>query len=56
MSAPDAPRAGERLYRNDGHCFINVTSEAGIFSSQPGYSPGLGFSDINQDGRPDIYV
>ena len=52
----DAPRAGDRLYRNDGDFFVNVTSEAGIFSSQLGYGLGLAISDINQDGWPDIYV
>lgn len=52
----DAPRAGDRLYRNDGDYFANVTSEAGIFSSQLGYGLGLAISDINQDGWPDIYV
>ncbi len=52
----DAPRAGDRLYRNDGGRFVNVTSEAGIFSSLLGYGLGLAISDINEDGWPDIYV
>ncbi len=52
----DAPHAGDRLYRNDGGRFVNVTSEAGIFSSQLGYGLGLAISDMNEDGWPDIYV
>jgi len=53
-------RAGDRLYRNDstegGRTFVDVTAEAGIFRSQIGYGLGVNTSDINGDGRPDIYV
>ena len=52
----DAPRVGDRLYRNDGGWFTNVTSDAGIYSSALGYGLGLVVSDINHDGWPDIYV
>lgn len=52
----DAPRVGDRLYRNDGGWFTNVTSEAGIYSSALGYGLGLAVSDMNHDGWPDIYV
>ena len=52
----DAPRVGDRLYRNDAGLFRNVTSEAGIFSSTLGYGLGLAICDINNDGWPDIYV
>lgn len=53
--------AGDRLYKNQlietgKTSFINVTSEAGILSSQIGYGLGLAFSDFNQDNYPDIYV
>jgi hypothetical protein len=54
------PRAlpGERdvLYRNTGRgTFVDVTRQAG--ASEPGY-PGFGvlFSDLNEDGWPDLYV
>jgi len=52
--------AGDRLYRNDEingkRVFIEVTKEAGIFSSQIGYGLGINVSDINNDGFPDIYI
>lgn len=50
------PRAGDRLFRNDGDRFTDVTTEAGIISSALGYGLGLAISDITQNGYPDIYV
>jgi len=50
------PRSGDRLYRNDQGKFIDISQEAGIFQGKIGYGLGLGISDINQDGYPDIYV
>ncbi|MFA6087356.1 FG-GAP-like repeat-containing protein [Mucilaginibacter sp.] len=47
---------GARLYRNDGGHFINVTKEAGIFSSDIGFGLGVSVADVNNDGYPDIYV
>ncbi len=52
---PD-PKAGDRLFRNDGDRFTDVTEEAGIISSALGYGLGLAISDINKNGLPDIYV
>jgi len=53
--------AGDRLYQNQLaqtkiSFFKNVTSESGILSSSLGYGLGIGISDINRDGYPDIYV
>ncbi|WP_236970861.1 VCBS repeat-containing protein [Membranihabitans marinus] len=48
--------SGDRLYRNDGHTFTDVTQSAGILSHGIGYGLGLSFSDVNADGYPDIYV
>lgn len=48
--------AGDRLYRNDNGKFINVSKEVGIFQGVIGYGLGVGISDINNDGFPDIYV
>jgi len=50
----------DRLYRNEGRqdatghpVFTNVSKEAGILIE--GYGLGIGISDINRDGWPDIY-
>ncbi|MBX2898843.1 MAG: VCBS repeat-containing protein [Cyclobacteriaceae bacterium] len=53
--------AGDRLYKNllvetGSATFIDVTQSAGIYSSQIGYGLGIGISDLNLDGYPDIYV
>jgi hypothetical protein len=50
------PRAGDRLFRNDGDRFVDVTREAGIFGSVEGYGLGVVVSDLDQDGCPDVYV
>lgn len=52
---PD-PDAGDRLYRNDGDTFTNVTEDVGIYSSILGYGLAVTTSDLNNDGCPDIYV
>ena len=44
----------DRLYRNDGGTFTDVSAEAGILKE--GYGLGLNITDINQDGWLDIYV
>ncbi|TVQ65932.1 MAG: RNA-binding protein [Balneolaceae bacterium] len=49
-------KAGDRLFRNDGDFFTDVTAEAGIYSSALGYGLGLAITDINQNGYPDIYI
>ncbi len=50
------PLAGDRLMRNDNGRFVDVTEEAGIYNSALGYGLGIGISDLNQDGYPDIYI
>jgi enediyne biosynthesis protein E4 len=56
----DDAKAGDRLFiskLNEGDTtFVSVTSKSGIFSSNIGYGLGVGISDLNQDGWPDIYV
>ena len=49
-------RAGDRLYRNDGGSFTDVSKEAGIYGARIGYGLGIAVSDLNADGRPDLYV
>lgn len=47
--------SNDRLYRNEGNGhFQDVSMEAGILTE--GYGLGLGISDINNDGWPDIYI
>lgn len=50
------PYSGDRLYRNDGGHFTEVTKQSGIHSSVIGYGLGIAVSDIDLDGYPDIYV
>lgn len=50
------PNAGDRLYRNEGDTYTDVTEESGIYSSAAGYGLGVATSDLNSDGCPDIYI
>jgi hypothetical protein len=47
---------GDKLLRNDGGRFVDVSEEAGIYGGINGYGLGLAIADFNQDGYPDIYV
>ena len=44
----------DRLFRNDGGKFTDVTKSAGLFNN--GYGLNAVASDLNNDGWPDIYV
>ncbi|MDX2247721.1 MAG: VCBS repeat-containing protein [Bacteroidia bacterium] len=50
------PISGDKLFRNDGQKFTDVTAESGIQSTVIGYGLGVTTSDVNLDGFPDIYV
>ncbi len=50
------PLAGDKLMRNDGDTFTDVTDSSGIYSSVLGYGLGITVGDVNWDGYPDIYV
>ncbi|MEX0275844.1 MAG: VCBS repeat-containing protein [Flavobacteriaceae bacterium] len=50
------PDYADRLYRNDGDKFIDVSQEAGIISSVLGFGLSTSIGDINNDQWPDIYV
>lgn len=50
------PKSGDRLFRNDGGTFTDVSEDAGIYGGPSGYGLGLAVSDFNRDGCPDIYV
>jgi len=47
---------GDRLYRNDGGRFTDVSEQAGIYGSEIGFGLGIAVSDVNNDGWDDIYV
>ena len=44
----------DKLYRNDGNKFTNVTKQAGI--ANYAYGLGLTVCDLNKDGWPDLYI
>ncbi len=50
------PKAGDRLYRNDGNRFTDVSASAGIYGGVEGYGLGVVASDVNVDGCMDLYV
>jgi len=47
---------GDKLFRNDGDTFTNVTNEAGIYNSAIGFGLGVSVSDLNGDMLPDLYI
>ncbi len=50
------PKGGDKLYRNDGNKFVDVSEAAGIYGSIIGFGLGVTVGDVNQDGWQDIYV
>lgn len=47
---------GDKLFRNDGGKFVDVSEQAGIYGSIIGFGLGVTVGDINRDGWLDIYV
>jgi enediyne biosynthesis protein E4 len=47
---------GDKLLRNDGNKFVDVSEEAKIYGGINGYGLGIAISDFNSDGFPDIHV
>jgi hypothetical protein len=47
---------GDKLYRNDGDRFVDVSEEMGIFGSVIGFGLGVSVGDFNNDFWPDIFV
>jgi len=50
------PNGGNRLMRNDGNRFTDVTLASGIYSSKIGFGLGVSAGDLNRDGWTDLYV
>lgn len=50
------PLSGDKLYRNDGQRFTDVTEQSGIYQRAWSYGLGVGVGDLNEDGWDDIYV
>ncbi len=49
-----AERGVNRLYRNDGGVFADVTEHAGV--GDDGWGSGVGVGDVDGDGAPDLMV
>src|SRR5450432_1089332 len=47
---------GDKLFRNDGGHFTDVSAQAGIYGSAIGFGLGVTVGDVNNDGWQDIYV
>ena len=52
---PD-PLGGNKLLRNDGGKFNDISQQAGIYTSAIGFGLGVTIGDVNKDGWSDIYV
>ncbi len=47
---------GDKFYSNENGVYVDKTKEVGIYSNAISYGLGLGVSDMNLDGWPDVYV
>lgn len=47
---------GNRLLENIDGTFVNVSEEAGIYSSSIGFGLGITLSDFNNDGWTDLFI
>ena len=56
MRAQRDSLAGDKLYRNDGDVFVDVSEAAGIIGNPLGFGLSVLVSDIDDDGWPDLYV
>ncbi len=47
---------GDKFYKREGDKYIDRTDEVGIYSNAISFGLGIGISDLNNDGWPDIYI
>ncbi|QOI98057.1 MAG: VCBS repeat-containing protein [Flammeovirgaceae bacterium] len=50
------PFGGNKLYRNEGSKFTDVSEQAGIYGSAIGFGLGVTVADVNRDDWQDIFV
>jgi enediyne biosynthesis protein E4 len=50
------PLGGDKLFRNDGARFTDVSEKAGIYGSLIGFGLGITIGDVNNDNWLDIYI
>ncbi|WP_317165972.1 VCBS repeat-containing protein [Spirosoma arboris] len=55
MKQPN-PEIGVRLLKNTENRFEDITEQSGLSSSVLSYGLGVGVSDLNNDGWPDLYI
>ena len=53
---PNTSGSGNKFLRNDSGKFIDITEEAGIFSSKIGFGLGITLGDFNDDNWTDIFI
>lgn len=56
LVAGRSPHEVDRLYRNEGDHFVDVSTSAGLIDTNAGFGLGVSVGDVNNDGFPDIYV
>ncbi|MEZ0538409.1 VCBS repeat-containing protein [Fibrella arboris] len=56
MRAERDYNAGDKLFRNDGGRFVDVSEAEGIKGNPLGFGLGVSVTDANGDGWPDVYV
>jgi enediyne biosynthesis protein E4 len=54
-NTPD-PEGGNKLLRNDGQRFTDISAEAGIYRSSIGFGLGVTVGDYDADGWQDLFV
>ncbi len=55
-AAKKDPYINDKLYKNEGGVFVDVSENSGMISSGIGYGLSVSVGDLNNDGWPDLYV